>query len=406
MNVIFMDEDLLRSLTATLLDVYREVRVYRPDPNTVLFIASDAPLDPESQLLRTGQPLRDAPLHYARYGINNAEDLVAALFLDTAGARRFSADSPLITDDDNRIATSSVLERQRGLTGDSSGRLLAGEDPLQHRDSFVYTNLRDQLSFPYIARRNGVFVLLDPSLNDRNQRMAGMLDPSAEGEYVHAFYYRMRRQPQRADERLKLAIGDYPSDPSLRAEFLRGWIGSVIRGQAAPDVAEIAAGADATSQFMIATLRHALNSEWQDVARADEKLAEIPWSDPWYPEAAEMRINWRTRVVNAQVLKRYGEEAIAMIDRSCLLSPTLALYGFRARAGFNAGQPAVVIESVSAYAKLAGRMVRFHINPAESLRQDQKALTMILDDAAKMAGADATRIAEVRAEVAALAQIG
>jgi spermidine synthase len=405
MNVIFMDEALLRSLTATLLDVYREVRVYRPDPNTVLFVASDAPLDPESRLLATGQPLRDAPLHYARYGINNAEDLVAALFLDTAGARRFSADSPLITDDDNRIATSSVFERQRGMSGDSSGRLLAAEDPLQRRDSFVYTGLRDQLSFPYIARRNGVFVLLDPSLNDRNQRMAGILEPSAAGEYARAFYYRMRREPLRADEQLKLAIAEYPGDPALRAEFLRGRLGSLIRDQAAPDVAEIAAGADATSQFMIATLRHALKGEWREIAQADAQLAEIAWSDPWYPEAAEMRINWRTRVMNPQAMKQYGEEAIAMIDRSCLLSPTLALYGFRARAGFNAGQPEVVVESVSAYAKLAGRMVRFHLNPVESLRQDQKALTTILDDAMKMTGADAARVAEVRAEVAALAQI-
>ena len=47
MNVIFMDEDLLRSLTATLLSVFREVRVYRPDPNTIVFLASDAPLDLE-----------------------------------------------------------------------------------------------------------------------------------------------------------------------------------------------------------------------------------------------------------------------------------------------------------------------------------------------------------------------
>jgi len=251
------------------------------------------------------------------------------------------------------------------MNGDSSGRLLAGEDPLQHRDSFVYTNLRDQLSFPYIARRNGVFVLLDPSLNDRNQRMAFILDPSAEGEYTHAFYFRMRREPQRADERLKLAIGEYPADGSLRAEFLRNWLGSLIRDQAAPDVTEIAAGADPRSQFMIEIMRHAFKSEWQDVARADDRLAEIAWSDPWYAEAAEMRINWRTHVMNPQVMKRYGEEAIAMIDRSCLLSPTLALYGLRARAGFNAAQPEIVVESVSAYAKLAGRMVRFHINPVD-----------------------------------------
>ena len=41
MNVIFMDEELLRSLTATLLSVFPEVRVYRPDPNTLVFLASD-----------------------------------------------------------------------------------------------------------------------------------------------------------------------------------------------------------------------------------------------------------------------------------------------------------------------------------------------------------------------------
>src|SRR6185295_501007 len=87
MNVIFMDEDLLRSLTATLLKVFPEVRVYRPDPNTVVFLASDAPLDVELELARSGLPLRDAPLHYARFGIDNVEDLVAALVLDSEGAR-------------------------------------------------------------------------------------------------------------------------------------------------------------------------------------------------------------------------------------------------------------------------------------------------------------------------------
>ncbi|MEO8016431.1 MAG: fused MFS/spermidine synthase, partial [Pseudomonadota bacterium] len=78
MNVIFMDEDLLRSLTATMLSVFSDVRVYRPDPNTVVFLASDRPLNLETELARTGLPLRDAPLHYARFGIDTVEDLVAA----------------------------------------------------------------------------------------------------------------------------------------------------------------------------------------------------------------------------------------------------------------------------------------------------------------------------------------
>lgn len=405
MNVIFMDADMLRSLTATLLNVYKEVRIYRPDPNTVLFLASDAPLDPETHLAQTGQPIRDAPLHYQRYGLNNAEDLVAALYLDTDGARRFSMDAALITDDDNRIATSSVFEGQRGMNGDSSGRVLAAEDPLQRRDSFVFNALRDQLSFQYITRRNGVFALLDPSLTDRIANTAIALGAGPDAEYARAFYYRMHRDQARTDETLKLAISQYPNDPTLRAEFLRNWLGALIRGQAPAEVAELAASADPASKFIIEMMKHALKMEWSDIARADTQLAQIDWKDAWYPEANELRVNWRTRVTNADQKKQFAEEAIAMIDRSCLLSPTLALYGFRARAGFNAERPEIVIESVSAYAKLAGRMVSFHINPVESLRQDQTALTTILDDSAKMPGADAKRIAEVRAEVAALSQI-
>jgi spermidine synthase len=86
MNVNFMDEDLMRSLTATLLSVFPELRVYRPDPTTVVFLASDLPLPVEQRLAQTGQPLRNAPLHYARFGINCVEDLVSALALETDGA--------------------------------------------------------------------------------------------------------------------------------------------------------------------------------------------------------------------------------------------------------------------------------------------------------------------------------
>jgi hypothetical protein len=216
----------------------------------------------------------------------------------------------------------------------------------------------------------------------------------------------MRREQQRADETLKLAITEHPDDPSLRAEFLRNWVGSLIRGEAPADVTEIAATADARSKFMLETMRHALKTDWSAVAQSDGQLAEVSWTDAWFPEANELRINWRTRVLSPQQKKRYGEEAIAMIDRACLLSPTLALYGFRARAGFNAERPEIVVESVSAYAKLAGRMVSFRVNSVESLRQDQKALTTILDDAAKMSGVNAARLAEVRVEVAGLANIG
>ncbi len=403
MNVIFMDEDLLRSLTATLLDVFGNVRVYRPDPNTVVFLASDGELELESALAATGMPLRATPLHYARFGINNVEDLVAALVLDTRSAREMSAGAPLITDDDNRIATSSVYEKGLGLNGESSGRALAGYDPLQRPDSPVYGSLRGRLSFPYLARRNGVFLLLDASLTERAWRMGSILGNSADGEYVRAFVSRMQRQTQRASEMLRLAIDQYPDAEALRQEFLRNHLHELANGTASPDVSEVAAGLKGSSAALVDTARHIARGEWLQVADADQQLAEISWDDAWYPEALEMRVNWRTRVTDAERGRHFAEESILMIDRLTIMNPSLQLYGMRARAGFAAKRPAVVIESVSNYARLASGMVRAQVLAADILHRDLKSLGAMLDDALKLPGADATRVAEVRAELARLA---
>jgi spermidine synthase len=399
MNVIFMDEDLMRSLTATMLSVFGEVRVYRPDPNTVVFLASDQPLNPELQLAQTGYPLRSAPLHYARFGINNVEDLVTALVLDAEGARRIAAGAPLITDDDNRIATSSIYEHRLGMTGESSGRFVAGLDPLQRPDSIAYGPLKDHLSFPYIARRISVFAMLDASLADRVARMAHILAGDARGEYLRAFFYRMTHQVQRSNELLRLAIDDYPADDSLRLDFLRNWFGELSADTAPPEIAEVAASLNPRPASVLAASKHAAKNEWREVAMADSELAEVPWTDVWYAEALELRANWRIHITSPKERVRYAEEAIMMIDRLAIMSPTLNLYGLRARAGYAANRPDIVVESVSNYARLALGMVGAGLNTLESLEGNLKALRGALDNVSTLPGADAARIAEVREEI-------
>jgi hypothetical protein len=400
MNVTFMDEDLMRSLTATLLSVYPEVRVYRPDPNTVVFLASDLPLNVEQNLVETGMPLRNAPRHYARFGINSTEDLVAALMLETDGARQLAQGAPLITDDDNRIATSNVFERLRGMTGDTSGRLLAAMDPLQRPDSFIYTRLRDSLSFPYIARRNGVFVLLDGSVSDRLARMTRILGPGPAAEYTAAIFYRSKREINRSMELLRLAIDEYPADPSLRAELLRGWFAGLANDTAPPEIADVARGLTPPHQVVLTAARHAVKNEWAEVAQADTALGQLPWTDAWYPEALELRVNWRLRVTNESERKRFADEAISLLDRIAIMSPTLSIYGLRTRAGVIAGRNDIVLESLSNYARLASSLVRAGVNTPESLHQDAKALQQILDSLPS--SADAVRVGEVRAEIARL----
>jgi spermidine synthase len=403
MNVMFMDEDLLRSLTATLLSVFADVRVYRPDPETIVFLASDGQLDLESRLAATGLPLRDAPLHYARFGINNAEDVVAALALDLDGARKLAAGAPLITDDDNRIATSSVYEKGRGMSRESSGRVLGPYDPLQRPASFVYTSLRDQLSMPYLVRRAGVFVQIDASAVDRVRGIAQILGSnSADGEYARAFFYRLVGQRQRSQELLRLAIDQYPKNQALRQEYLRGHIPALARGTAAPDVVEVAARLDGPHALLLEAAKKGSTGDLRAVVAADAGLAEILWRDAWYPEALEMRVDWRTQVSSPEHMRRFGDEAIPMVDRMVIMTPTLLMLKMRAQAGLAAQRPAVVVESLSNYARLSAEMGRHGQVALESLKNDAKSVRAFLDRAAAMSGADAVRIEEVRAEVAAM----
>ncbi len=401
MNVIFMDESLMRSLTATLLSVYPEVRVYRPDPNTVVFLASDQPMPVEQRVAQTGLPLRLAPLHYARFGINTTEDLVSALVLETDGARRLASGSPLITDDDNRIATSNVFEKGRGMTGDSSGRLLAPLDPMQRADSLVYQQLAGSLSFPYLARRNGLFVMLDASLTDRLARSSQILGPGPAGEYVRAHYYRTVRQVSRSLELLRLAIDEHPADDSLRTEYLRDSFPALANDAAPPEIADLAKGLQPESAVVLTAARHAVKNQWREVALLDDQLGQLPWTAAWYPEALELRVNWRLRVTSED-RKRFAEEALVMLDRIAIMNPTLAIFGLRTRAGFAAERPDVVVESLSNYARLGIGMIRAGAQAPDSLRAEAKALLDILETVSRQNKVDAARVAEVRAEIARL----
>ncbi|MEE8165158.1 MAG: fused MFS/spermidine synthase, partial [Myxococcota bacterium] len=151
----FVTESLLRSLCATLLDVYAYARVYQWQPETLLFLGSDEPLDIERTLARTGRPLRDDPQHYLENGVGSVEDLLIALAMDQANIRRFAARARPLTDDLNRLATESVaaMERDETLSFSKLVDLFVPYDPLLQGDSWIHDDFPGDLEFSYISDR-------------------------------------------------------------------------------------------------------------------------------------------------------------------------------------------------------------------------------------------------------------
>ncbi len=309
MNVTFLDEPLLRSLTATLVAAFGEVRLYRPDADTLLFLASAKPLNVEAELIASGHPLSDAPAHYSRQGINNAEDLVVALAVDADGARALAAGAPLITDDKNRMATESFYDSGRGLAPQALSQILAPYDALRQADSWVFRSFRDRLSFPYMARRIAIYASADASIRDRISAMNRALAGTSSGAVT----------------------SDSVADAAL------------------PDAASSSASGGAASDSASAVARAtelAVARDWRAVSELDSALADIPWTDIAKPRAIQLRAEWRTHVISAAPRRQAAEECISILDDAILVQPTLAFYSQRARCGLIAARNDVVIEAL------------------------------------------------------------
>ena len=408
MNVNFVDEPLLRSLTATLLKAFENVRIYRPDPATLVFLASAAPFNLEQNVAATGLPLAYSPRHYSHVGINSAEDLVAALAVDEPGAQALARGAPLITDDDNRIATSTVFELQRGLNAETMGRLLAPYDPLQRPDSFIYRELRGQLAFDYVARRQITFIPLDPSIPDRLSAMARALGNAPDAHAVRILWLFAAGRAPEAIRVAREAIALFPDNDVLRYEFLRPSLGQLANERAPPEIAAEAALLREPAALLLRARRFAAQAQWAELAGLDRQLAQVGWTAPWKFDAIHARADWRGRVSTPSERTRLGDECVALLDPALVINPTLSLYGLRARCAMAAGRGDILVESLWTFGQatyLNG--LRESQERREILRADLRNVVELLDREAKKGGADPARTSEVRLRIVdAISRLG
>ncbi len=234
MGAEFVDAPLLQSLIATLRSVFPEVRLYRPSATTLLFIASDQPIEPEQDLPRLRATLDSAALHYAHLGLAAPENLLAALALDSTGAAQLGGGTPLITDDDNKLATAGIWEQQRGLNAASLSRLLAPYDPLTRSDSFIHRQLAGDLSFDFIRHAAMRFVHQDPETLERMSRLAVALGDTDQAAYLRYQLAMYLRQPDTATQQLQAALLRWPGSELLRYAAVEPFMDEFLHGNPSP----------------------------------------------------------------------------------------------------------------------------------------------------------------------------
>ncbi len=344
MNGQFVTESLLRSLCATLLDVYPYVRIYQWQPEILFFVGSDEPFDTEREIARTNRPLQDDPQHYLEKGIGSVEDLVIALTMDQENVERFAAGAGLLTDDFNRMATESAvaMERRETLTFLRLADLLAPYDPLLQADSWIHNDFPGDLEFSYISEQ-----LERMGFKQHAVDLADTLEELGLVDSLVLIGMGLERQGEDVESQRVLlsAVIAEPENSQARYALLKPWLADIARQDAPEHVLEIAQRATGSEAAVLEGWKAASEQNWQALVELDSILAEARPTDLWYLDATKLRADWRIKVTTPGYQPRFAREAKRLIDNAIAIYQDPDFYSMRVAAAFVADDAMDVIET-------------------------------------------------------------
>ena len=332
----FVDEALLRSLAATLVDVFGHVEVYQPEGSMgVLFAASAEPL---ASLEGARQALRNAPEDYALFGLHRVEDFAVVRVLDEVSARVLAEGAALNTDDHNLLASRASRLGKAALTARSARRLWQKIDPL-------LAGL-DGLDRPALIRR-----LVSTNFAARATALAhsetGALEEAGLGwiEFGRARSERAARHFARA---LKLA----PGSSDALAGLVASRLSSFAEGRSVAGVSE--GDLDDRLRALIAGARHATAGDWDAFAAIDAELGRIGPGEPLFEQASRLRIRWRLAAEDPEAAAEAQSIAETLLSRKWQVQDAL----LRARAAVAADRPTAAWGALSRIADVLSKHPR------------------------------------------------
>jgi hypothetical protein len=315
-GINFVDEALVQSLLAALLEVFPHVEVFRPQLHGLLFAASMTPID---TLAGTERALRVAPDAFAQLGLHRVEDVASAWALDEQGVRSLAAGAPSNTDDHNLLATRSGRLGEAKLTTESTRALLGPYDPLVDGSELDSSALIRGLLARGQSER--AIDLAIASGGAREESGLGWVELAKAGRSGRA-----RRHFERA---LSLSPG-YPDAlagliASQKLELTEG------RATAALRYADL----ETRHTALIQGWRLADSGNWSAVAELDAELDRIEVGEPLFEMATRLRITWRLNTRDPVA----ALEALSLADILLLRSWSPSDELLRARAAIGADLP-------------------------------------------------------------------
>ncbi|MEM9208609.1 MAG: fused MFS/spermidine synthase, partial [Pseudomonadota bacterium] len=413
MNTQFVDESLLRSLCATMLDVFAHVRVYQWDPEVLFFLGSSEPLNLEVDIATTGRPLSDNREHYLEMGVGSVEDVVVALAMDHDNVVRFAGDARPITDNVNQMATRSSRAMDNGdtLRLPRLVEVLQPFDPLLQKDGWLHRDFPQPLNFTYISRR-----LEGQKFKPRAVALGAVLLEQGDPEALLMIGLGQLGQGEtgEAQRNMLRAIELEPEPEQARYALLRQWFSRYARepeGLPARIRAEFAA-MSGTSAAVAKAWVAASSGKYGDLQQLDAELAEVEPTDIWYLDVVKLRSDLRIKGQPADQQPEMARQATRLVDNAIAIFQDPDLYSLRLASTFVADDMVDVIETARrllyVFEEEVRRAERGDIDPGRAavllkLRQVE-AVRQVLSNAREDTRVPAYKLANLEARIDAVVE--
>ena len=352
-NSQFLDEHLLRSLVATLVDKFKHVELYQPERQVLMFLASDSPIELWDGARGAETALRRHTRFYNRMGLRTIEDAIAMMTLDETGVLEFAQGGTINTDDHNLLAFFS-RPTGSGLTADTLLELFADIDPLTDPNSEFH-----QVDTREISRHIVADQLLQGNFVQRTFNMARATADSSERATIDALGYEHTGNIDRAEASYELALRENTANEAAQFGLLRLYLAEIAQRQIPQRIAVLANQQSGPVRRVLEGWVFGAAGDFERLKSFDAELARVPPTSLAHPIAVKLRVDWRiveSRRTNDPGIAR---EAMEILDDILASDWSFDLYVLRSGCAFLAGDAEAFVESIgTATRQLEQRIVR------------------------------------------------
>jgi spermidine synthase len=337
MNSKFVDVELLQSMTATLFDVYPQVRMYQLHGDMFIFLASAQPIEIEQLLATNSEDEREAWALLQRLGANSVEDVAACLMLDEARARTFAAGAPLVTDDRNRIAALSHMFSGPKHIAQTNARLAEFSPLATAGDAFVVGEVR-LAPVPVVEAqaRN-----LLQSITDSTARK--IADPVQQQLATGVAYRALDAADNAINHFLSVLEHDPESQPALFL-LIEPWLYHPNQREVPSAIRDLERRLTGTPQTLVELWHSHLRGDPQQIAKQQDMLAQVAPTAPWFNLSLKLRALAQL-AGDPTVGEQRLHEALQIVDRHVARWSDRTILEIRIRVGAELHDGPVVFES-------------------------------------------------------------